>query len=95
MNSRRDDLDSHRRGDRLDHGELADAGGLSRVAQDGGAGHARRDLLEQLQPFAAQAVLELNKASGVAARPRHALDEAGTDRIGDAGKHDRQRARRL
>ena len=38
---------------------------------------------EQLQPFRAHAVFELDEAGGVAARPRQAVDEAGADRIGD------------
>ena len=38
---------------------------------------------EQLQPFPAQAVFEHRETSGVAARPRQAVDEAGADRIGD------------
>ena len=45
--------------------------------------HARRDLLEQLQPFPADAVFENAETGGVAARPRQAVDEAGADRIGD------------
>ena len=45
------------------------------------ARHVRRDLLEQLQPFPADAVFERHESSGVAARPRQALDEAGADRI--------------
>src|SRR5215510_9823528 len=48
----------------------------------------RGDFLERLQPFCAQAVLELDEAGDVAARPRHALDEAGTDRVGDVVEHD-------
>jgi hypothetical protein len=38
---------------------------------------------EELQPFSAQTVFELYEARGVASRPRHALDEPGTDWIGD------------
>jgi hypothetical protein len=51
--------------------------------------HARRDLLEQLQPFAAQAVFEREKAGNVAAWSRQVGDEAGTDRIGNNREHDR------
>jgi hypothetical protein len=39
--------------------------------------HAWRDLLEQLQPFAAHAVFEQHETGGVAARPCQAVDEAG------------------
>jgi len=44
--------------------------------------HARRDLLEQFQPFSAQAVFENHEAGGVAARPRQTIDKAGSDWIG-------------
>ena len=37
--------------------------------------NARGDLFQQLQPFCAQAVLEHEKAGGIAARPRQAGDE--------------------
>ena len=57
--------------------------GVGGIPKDRHARHARRDLLEQLQPFSAQAVFELHKTGGVAARPRQAIDEAGADRIGD------------
>ena len=57
--------------------------------------HAWRDLLEQLQPFPAQAVFESHETGGVAARPRQAVDEAGADRIDDDREHDRHRAGRL
>ena len=53
------------------------------IPKDRRSRHARRDLFEQFQPFPAQAVFELHKAGGVAARPRQAIDEAGADRIGD------------
>jgi hypothetical protein len=45
--------------------------------------HVRRDLLEQFQPFSAYAVFIQHEASGVAARPRQAVDETGADWIGD------------
>ena len=63
--------------------KLADAGGECGIPKDRRARHARRDLLEQFQPFAAQAVFELRETGGVAARPRQAVDEAGADRIDD------------
>ena len=53
------------------------------IPKDRHSRHARRDLLEQLQPFRAHAVFEVHEAGGVAARPRQAFDEAGADRIGD------------
>ena len=69
--------------------------GYGGIPKDRRSRHARRDLLEQLQPFPAQAVFELHKAGGVAARPRQAIDEAGADRIGDDREHDRHGAGRL
>ena len=63
--------------------ELADAGGYAESRRTAARVTPRRDLFEQLQPFPAQAVFELHKAGGVAARPRQAVDEAGADRIGD------------
>ena len=88
-------LHPERRRHGLDDGELADPGGYGGIPKDRRARHARRDLLEQLQPFPAQAVFELHEAGGVAARPRQALDEAGADRIGDIREHDRHGAGRL
>ena len=40
------------------------------IPKDCRSRHARRDLLEQLQPFPAHAVFKLHKTGGVAARPR-------------------------
>ena len=62
-----------------------DAGRDCRVAKDGCSRHAWRDLLEQLQPFAAHAEFECHESGGVAARPRQAVDKAGADRIGTTG----------
>ena len=39
--------------------------------------HARRNLFEQLRPFAAHAIFELSKSGRIAARPGKAIDEAG------------------
>src|SRR5436305_309118 len=72
----------------LDYGELADPGSDSRIPQDRRSRDTRSDLLEQLQPLSAQAVLELHKAGSVAARPRQAIDEACANRIGDVHEHD-------
>jgi hypothetical protein len=63
---------------------------MVRIAQDRGARDTRCKLLDQLQPFSAQAVFELHEARGVAARLRQALDKAGADRIGDIYENDRQ-----
>src|SRR5215469_7895002 len=76
----RDDLRPDGRSYGLDDRELPGSGGCRGITQDGSSRHARRDLLEQLQPLAAQAVFELNEAGRVATRPRQALYEAGADR---------------
>src|SRR5262249_37700990 len=57
--------------------------------------HARRDLLEQLQPFRAEAELEEEETGGIAARPRQAVDKAGTNWISDIHKHDGHAAGRM
>src|SRR5262249_10089190 len=62
------------------------------VSQYSCSHHARRDLLQELQPFPAQTVFIIHESSGVAAGPGQAIDEAGADWIGDAREHDRQRA---
>jgi len=50
--------------------------------------HAGRDLLEQFQPFRADAVFEQDEPGGIAAWPRQAIDEASADRIGGVREHD-------
>ena len=65
------------------------------IPKDRHARHARRDLFEQLQPFAADAVFEIHETGGVAARPRQTVDVAGADRIEDDREHDRDGAGRL
>ncbi len=57
--------------------------------------HAGRDLFEQLQPFYAHAVFVIHEPSRVAARPRHARDETGADRVDDSHEHNRQGAGRM
>ena len=76
----------------LDGAELAGPGGDEGFPQHRDALHIRRDLLEQLQPFAADRIFEVGKAGDVAARPRQARDVAGADRIGDQREHDRNGA---
>src|SRR5262245_43860178 len=56
---------------------------------------AGRDLLKQLQPFAADVPLERDEAGRVAARPRQAIDKAGADRIADTREHRRHGAAHL
>src|SRR5262249_3351088 len=66
-----------------------------RIPKDCRSRHARRDLLEQFQPFPADAVFQIDKSRGVAARARQALDEAAADRIGDVYEHDWDRPSHL
>ena len=89
------DLHPERRCRGLDDGKLAGAGALGGIPKDRRSRHAWCGLLEQFQPFRAQTEFETNKACGVAARPRQAVDEAGADRIDDDREHDRHRAGRL
>src|SRR5262245_20099406 len=63
----------------LDGAELADTGGAGRIPKHRHPPHVRRELLEQLQPFAAQAVFKYDETSGVATWPCQAVDEAGAD----------------
>ena len=84
-----------RRCHRLHRTKLTGSKGEVGIAKDRHLLHARRDFLEKLQPFCADAILESDKAGGVAARARQAIDKAGTNRIGRYCKHDRYRARRL
>jgi hypothetical protein len=79
----------------LDRAELADPGCYGGIPKDGRSRHARLDLFEQLQPFPGQAVFERYETGGVAARPRQAVDEAGTDRIDDEREHNWHGASRL
>src|SRR5262249_42758383 len=71
----------------LDGPPHTDAGRDGRIAKDRRARQARRDLLEHLQQFPANAVFEHGKAGGIAARPRQARDEASPYRIGDCREH--------
>src|SRR5262249_8316903 len=57
--------------------------------------YSRRDLLEQLQPFGADAIFEHRKTSRVATRLRQARDIAAAHWIGRVHKYDRERAARL
>src|SRR5262249_48214720 len=81
-----------RRCRRLYSAPLADAARYGRIAKDSRPRHAWRDFFEQLQPFSADAVVEREEPSRVAARPRQAVDEAGTDRIGYDREHNRHAA---
>src|SRR5262245_7926135 len=73
----------------LDCGELADPGCGGGVAKDRHSRHTGRDLLEQFQPFPADAVLVNQEACGIGARACQALDEGGADRVNGKDEHDR------
>src|SRR6516164_8995708 len=68
---------------------------LAHIPQDADALYAGRDLLEQLQPFPAYIIVVDGETGGVAAWPRQAVDEAGSNWIGNKHEYDRQRARGL
>src|SRR4029453_4926522 len=74
---------AERRCDTLDDGELPsprrDAGGTNGCD----ASHVWRDLLEQIKPFAAQAVFEQHEACNIAARPREVVDKTRAKRVDD------------
>src|SRR6516165_5300600 len=73
----------------LDRAELASTRGAGWVTEHRYATDARRDLFEQLQPFSTQAVFEIGEPGDIAARPREALHETGTDRVHLIDEHDR------
>jgi hypothetical protein len=79
----------------LDHSELAYRGAYGGIPKDCYPRYGWRDFLDQLQPFATQAVFELHEARCVSARLRQAFDEAGADRVRNDDKDDRHRARFL
>src|SRR5215475_6859083 len=62
------------------------------ISNDANSGHVRRNLLKELQVFCGQIVFIIHEAGGVAARMGEAIDDAGSDRIGDGSEHDRQSA---
>ena len=88
-------LDPKRRRHGLDGAELANPDGYGGVPDDCYPLYSRRDLLEQLQPFPADAEFERDEPGGVAARPRQTINETGADRIDDNREHDRYGAGRL
>ena len=72
----RDHLHPERGRHGLDDAELGDSGGGGGIPKDRHSRHARRDLLEQLQPFPGQAIFEREETGGIAARPRQAVTKA-------------------
>ena len=90
----RGQLHAERRRHGLDGSKQASSASCGGIAKHSGARHAGRDLLEQFQPFPAQAEFEKHETGGVAARPRQAVNKAGSDRVDDTHEHDRYGAAR-
>ncbi len=91
----RGQFNTERWGHGLDRAELANSRGYGGITYDGDSRQFRHHLFEQLQPFRANAVFEIDKAGRVAARPCQAIDETGADWIRDIHEHDWHRAGRL
>ena len=80
---RRRELNTKGLRDRSNSRELSDASRGSGVTKHQGSGHVGRDLLEQLGPFAAHAVLEIREAGDIGAWVGHTFDDTSTNRIGN------------
>src|SRR5215472_15120818 len=65
----------------LNDSEVADPGRVRFVAKKSYPGYMRRDLLEEIQPFSAETVIEGHEARYVAPRSGQAVNDASTDRI--------------
>jgi hypothetical protein len=91
----RDDLHPERRRHGLDNCELTNPGGDGGIPKDRYTRHVWRGLLEQFKPFPGQIVFEEDETGDIAARARQAINEAGSDRVGDIHEHNRHCARRL
>ena len=85
-------LHPERRRDGLDCAELAGSGCYRGIPNYGHSRHTRSDLLEQLRPFAAQAVFERGETGSIATGPRQAAYETGTDRVNNLYEYDRYSA---
>src|SRR5262249_23822886 len=88
-------LHPERRRDGLDRSELARPRGKGGIPNDRRSRYAGRDLFEHLQPFPAQTVFVRDEPSGIAARSRETVDEAGADWIRHDHEHDWHGAGRL
>src|SRR4029077_1938043 len=78
---------TERRSHRLDGGELRRSTGCVGIAQHGGPGHVRCDLLEQLQPFGANIEFKMRKTGRVAARFSETFDKSGGDGVRDLNEY--------
>jgi hypothetical protein len=79
----------------LDCGKLPDPCGYGWIPKDRHSRQIWRDLLEQFQPFPAQAVFECDETGGITAGPRQTLDETGANWIKDSREYNRHGAGRL
>ena len=86
-------FNAERRQGRLDCRQMANRRRIVGIIDDGDTLHARRNLLEQLQPLHRKPKLVLGEAGDVAAGPGQAGDKAKPNRVGDLRKHDRNVAR--
>ena len=73
------------------HVERSTARRCPGIEHDRDPGNPRIDLLEHLDPLAAQRCLDVGEPGDVAARPRDAGGKASADRIGHVDEHDRDR----
>src|SRR5215510_3278035 len=74
--------------DRSNRRELSNASRRGGITKHQGSGHIGRDLLEQLGPLAAHAVLKIREACDITAWMGHTFDETSTNRIGNVHEHD-------
>jgi len=75
----------------LDGTQLSAAGPRRGIANDRHTRDRRSHLLEKLQPFGADAELELGKAGGITLRAGQARNQPGANRIRDIHEDNRQR----
>src|SRR5262245_52275482 len=80
---------------RLDRSKLTDTCDSGGTPKHCNARNARRYLLEQFNPFAAQAILEIGEAGGITAWASHAFHPTGANWISNIHHYDRNAARRL
>ena len=92
---RRDYRYSQRLGRRLGRAEEREVGRYFRHVKHRDPAHARRNLLEHFQPFAAECGLEIVEAGHIAAWVRETRDVAAAYGIGHPREDDRDRARRF
>src|ERR1700738_3763727 len=72
--------------------ELGATGLIGGISKNSCSLQARRDLLEQFQPFSACTVFKPHEAGRVAARLCQTRDAASTNRVGDGRAHNREGA---